>query len=303
VDYAWPLGLDTLAVLSAVAGTVVLVIAGWSLARVDRRMAWCAGWFGASFLPVLALPFVTRIALYQEHRAYLAEIGVAWLVGGAVWWAASTFRAGGWVRFAAVAAGTALVVVMVSTDGERTRVWEKTVQLWEDVLEKYPDSAVARGERGTWLLNDGRIDEAEREFLAALRTMPNYVYSYLMLGVTYSKRGETDRSIAAFRTALEFRPTLVEARIRLGLAYEDLGLVDQALTEYDRAIQDDPWASPAFVFSALILERRGRADEALRRLRQVAPDDPIYPDARAAIDRMGANPGATSETAFPGEAS
>lgn len=298
VDYAWPIAPDVKTGLAAIAGTAALVLVGWSLARVDRRMAWCAAWFGVSLLPVLALPFVTRIALYQEHRAYLAEIGAAWLVGGAAGRAASRVSAERWVRGGVVAAATALVIAMAWTDGERTRAWRDTFRLWEDVLQKYPDSGVARAERGTWLLNDGRFDEAEREFLAALKTMPNYVYPYLMLGVTYSKRGEPERAIAAYRTALEFRPAFVEARIRLGLAYEDLGLADRALTEYDRAIQDDPGAGPALVFSALILEQQGRTDEALQRLRQVAPDDPIYPDARAVIERLGTAGGSTSRVVF-----
>jgi tetratricopeptide (TPR) repeat protein len=302
VDYAWPPVLGLEAGLAAIAGTAALVLAGWGLVRVDRRMAWCAAWFGVALLPVLALPFVTRIALYHEHRVYLAEVGVAWLVGGAVWWAASRASAGRWIRGAGVAAATVLVIVMAWTDGRHTWAWGDTVRLWEDVLRKYPESGVARGERGTWLLNNGRLNEAEQEFLAVLKTMPDYVYPYLMLGVTYANRGEPERAVAAYRTALELRPTFVEARIRLGLAYEDLGLADQALIEYDRAIQDDPWASPALVFSALIMERQGRTVEARQRLRRVAPDDPIYPDARVALQRLGFAPASTNGMVLSEEA-
>jgi len=300
VDYGWPLALDSDVMLRTIAGTVVLVAVAWSLTKGDRRMAWCAGWFFAALLPVLVLPFVTRLALYQEHRAYLAEIGMAWLVGGATWWAASAVATRRRARIAAAAAAVALVVVMVRIDVERTRMWHDTVSLWEDVLAQYPQSAVARGERGTWFVNSGRFDEAEREFLAVLGSMPNYVYSYLMLGVIYAKRGELERAIAAYRTALEFRPAFIEARIRLGLAYEALGQIDHALTEYDRAIQDDPWASPALLFSALILARQGRAQEALQRLQRVAPGDPIYHDVRAAIERISADPSAPSGTSLGG---
>lgn len=293
VDYGWPLALDLGAMIMACIVTGALVAAAWGLARVDRRMGWCAGWFAVALLPVLVLPFVTRLALYQEHRAYLAEIGMAWLVGGGVWWTMSRMPRSRWIFAASVPIAIVLVVATVRLDVERTKVWSDTVRLWEDVLAKYPHSAIARGERGTWLVNSGRLDEAEREFLAALRTMPNYVYPHLMLGVTYAKRGEVERAIAAYRTALEFRPAFVEARIRLGLAYEALGQVDHALVEYDRAIQDDPGASPAILFSALILARKGHAPEALQRLRGVAPEDPIYQDARAAIERIVADPQTT----------
>jgi tetratricopeptide (TPR) repeat protein len=243
-------------------------------------MAWCAAWFGASLLPSLLLPLITRVALYQEHRVYSAEVGVAWLAGGAVWWAARRVNAGRWTRVAAVCAALVLAAAAIRIDVGRTWVWGDRVRLWEDVLKKYPNSAVAHGERGTWLLTEGRLDEAEQEALAAIKTMPNYAYAYLVLGMIYAKRGEMGRAIPAYYAALDLYPTFVEARIRLGLAYEDLRFVDRALAEYDRAIQDDPRASPAWVFSGAILEQYGRSDEALRRFRRVAPDDPIYNDAQ-----------------------
>lgn len=280
VDYGWPLALDTATLVAAIAGTGAFAIAGWGVARVDRRMAWCAAWFGASLLPSLLLPLITRVALYQEHRVYLAEVGVAWLLGGAVWWAARRVNAGRWARVTAACAALVLAAAAIRIDMERTGVWGDKVRLWEDALEKYPNSAVARGERGTWLLNEGRLDEAEQETLAAIKTMPNYAYAYLVLGMIYAKRGEMGRAIPAYHAALEIYPTFVEARIRLGLAYEELHFVDRALVEYDRAIQDDPRASPAWVFSGAILERYGRTDEALRRFRRVTPDDPIYDDAQ-----------------------
>jgi tetratricopeptide (TPR) repeat protein len=285
VDYGWPPELDTATVVVAIAGSAGLVIAALGLTRVDRRMVWCAAWFGASLLPALLLPFITRIGLYQEHRAYLAEVGAAWLSGGAVWWVASKVTLRPWARLAAVNVLVVLAAAAIWIDAGRTRVWGDTVRLWQDALAKYPDSAVAHGERGAWLLNEGRVDAAERDFLAAIKTMPNYAYPYLMLGLTYAKRGEPTRAVPAYQTALEIRPRFVEARIRLGLAYEDLNLVDRALVEYDRAIEDDPWASPALVFSAAILDRSGRTDEAIERLRRVAADDPIYDDAQL---RLGA---------------
>jgi tetratricopeptide (TPR) repeat protein len=287
VDYGWPISLTSGTMIASIAGTVGLIAAGWALTRVDRRMAWCAAWFGAALLPVLALPLVTRLALYQEHRAYLAQIGFAWLAGGAAWWVWSRWSGERWARRIVATLAVVLVIGMVGLDAERTRVWRDPVSLWEDVLTKYPHSAIARGERGTWLVSSGRFDEAEQEFLSALSAMPNYVYLHLMLGVVYAKRGEFDRAVAALQTALEFRPAFIEARIRLGLAYERLGQTDRALAEYDRAIRDDPWASPALLFSALILAEQGRRQEALERLHRVDPGDPIYQDVRAVIDRLG----------------
>lgn len=279
VDYGWPLALDTATMVLAIAGGLGVTVLGAALSRGDPRMAWCAAWFGASLLPVLLLPFITRIALYQEHRVYLAEVGVAWLSGGVVR-RAGGLHVGRGVRIAVACAALVLATAAIRIDAGRTWVWGDRERLWEDVLAKYPNSAVAHGERGTWLLNKGRVDEAEQEALTAIRMMPNYAYAYLLLGMIYTKRGEMGRAMPAYHAALEIHPLFVEARIRLGLAYEQMDLADRALAEYDRVIHDDPRASPAWVFSAAILDRDGRTGEALQRLRRVAPDDPIYDDAQ-----------------------
>jgi tetratricopeptide (TPR) repeat protein len=282
-DYGWPFRVEAGRAIIAWLATTGLIAGAFALARVDRRLSWCAAWFGVSLLPVLALPYITRIGLYQEHRAYLAEIGTAWLAGGAVALVSPSVWKRAAIRIAAAAVAVALVVAAAWIDSGRAWVWGDKVRLWDDVLAKYPDSAIARNERGLQLLNSGRLDDAEQEFLAALRTLPSHAYTYLMLGMVYDKRGDVARAIEAYRSALAYRPRYVDARLRLGLAYQAAGRSDEALAEFDRALKDDPWASPARVFSAEILERRGRVDEAMRELERVVPGDRIYDDAQVRL--------------------
>ncbi len=285
VDYGWPEQLNALSAAVALLAVGGLVVAGFGLGRIDRRLACCAGWFGVAMLPVLALPYITRIAMYQEHRVYLAEIGVGWLVGGVVAWGAPLVRRRIGVQFGAAAVGATLVIAAAWANGERTWVWGDAVRLWDDVLVRYPDSAVARNERGMRLLDAGQVDEAEQEFLAALRTLPRYRYTHLMLGMTYDKRGDTDRAISAYRMALALGPKFVAARLRLGLVYQAAGRLDEALAEFERALHDDPSASNARLLAADILARRGRVEESFRYLEHVAPDDPVYDEAQL---RLGA---------------
>lgn len=279
IDYGWPTVLDSGAVMWSLAVVVILTFAGWRLAGIDRRMAWCAAWFGVSWLPVLALPFVTTLALYQEHRAYLAEIGVAWLVGGIIQRAAHGWNHGQWARGAVVVATGALALAAVWGDRERTAVWTDTDRLWDESASRYPSSVMARNARTLRLLHADQLDEAEQEVALSLRARPTNSYTHMLRGMVYGKRGDQERAAAAYRIALELRPTFVEARVRLAMAYQAMGRADHALTEFDRAIRDDPKGSPAVVLSAVLLDDMGRADEALQRLTRVPPDDPYYPDA------------------------
>lgn len=279
IDYGWPTVLDAGAAMGSLAVVVAVAAAGWSLVRVDHRMAWCAAWFGVSLLPVMMLPFITTLALYQEHRAYLAEIGVAWLAGGIVYRVVSGWNPGWWARGVAVGAAALLVAAAVWVDRERTAVWADADRLWEESVARYPSSAMARNGRVLRLLHADRLDEAEQEVVLSLRARPTNPYTHMLLGMVYGKRGETERAAAAYRSSLELRPTFVEARVRLAMAYQAMGRADDALAEFDRAIRDDPKGSPAVVLSAVLLDDMGRAGEALQRLTRVPPDDPFYPDA------------------------
>jgi tetratricopeptide (TPR) repeat protein len=282
-DYGWPFRLEPGRAVAAWLVTAGLIAGAVALARADRRLPWCAAWFGVSLLPVLALPYFTRMALYQEHRVYLGEIGVAWVAGGVVAWAAPAAWTRIVLRAVAAAVAAALVIAAVWVDQQRTWVWGDKIRLWDDVLAKYPDSAIAHNERGLQRLNGGRLDEAEQDFLAALRMLPGHSYTYLMLGMLFDKRGDAGRAIEAYRSALTYRPRYIDARLRLGLAYEANRQSEEALAEFELALQDDPWASPARVFSANILERQGRVAEAIRQLERVAPGDRIYDEAQVRL--------------------
>jgi tetratricopeptide (TPR) repeat protein len=286
VDYGWPVEIGAGTGVALLAGLAVVSAGAWGLLLVNRRLGWCLAWFLVALMPLMALPFVTRLTLYQDHRVYLGEVGIALIAGRLIDSAARACVGRRSLRLAVALAVAGLVVAALSADRVRTAVWADADHLWDDTLVKYPDSAIARNERGLRLLHDGRLDEAEREFQAALRQIPKYGFTHVYLGMTYAKRGDTERAIHAFNTALLFRPRFAEARVRLGMTYEQQGQPDLALAEYERALGDDPATISALVRSAGLFAARGRWEEAVSRYRRVLAIDSRDDEAAVALGAL-----------------
>ncbi len=285
VDSGWPATIDASDGAGAVAGVVVLGLITLGAFRLDRRVGWGLTWFGIALAPLVALPFVTRLTLYQDHRVYLGEVGVAWIVGGLLDRAGRSLPPVVPVRVVFALVVACVVTAAGLADAARTAVWGDADRLWEDTLAAHPTSALAHNERGLRLLKAERPADAETEFQKALRLIPDYGYTHVYLGMAHVARGNTEGAIAEFNTALRMRPRFTEARVRLGMAYEQQERFDGALAEYERALGDEPNAVFALVRSAALLERRGRVDEAISRYRQALRIDSDQDEARG---RLGA---------------
>jgi tetratricopeptide (TPR) repeat protein len=286
--WVWPVGL---AVDHGWAWTIGPGEAAWLLAslaaaaavtavayRYARRIGWCLLWSWFALLPLIALPMVSRVTLYQDHRVYLAGIGLTWAVGGLV---ATALRAWSGVapRAAAVAVGAILVVGMIRADAARSAVWVDEGRLWEDVLAKYPDSVVALNSRGLLSLNAGRLDDAERDFQATLRLVPGSSEAHKNLGLVYAEAGDTDRAIRELQTAFALSPRSPGILVELGFVYERTKQWDAARRAYEDTLEVSPGEILALKGLARAAEREQRYEEAVRRYREALAVDPRDDDA------------------------
>ncbi len=274
LDHAWPFVIGAGEGALLVAGVVGAGLGTWFGFRVDRRVGWCLVWFWTSLLPVAVLAFVTRLTLYQEHRVYLGGVTVAWIAGGFLVWCAKNAARHRVTRVAAMVLLAGLIMAAVRADAVRTVVWSDSEHLWEDVLAKYPRSALGYNARGLRLLEAGRVEEAREAFERSLKLDPGLASTHNYLGTLYGRSGEIERAIAEFQIALVMIPGDEQARINLGKAYEQAGRSDLAFAVYEQLLRDRPNAGPALERMGVLLERQGRLAEAAERYRKVLAINP-----------------------------
>jgi tetratricopeptide (TPR) repeat protein len=281
VDHAWPMTLTLFDGVLIVAAVLALLAATATAFRWDSAIGWCLAWFWIGILPAGALGFMTRLALYQDNRGYLAGVGLAW-AGGLL--AAGVRRLGmrPAARTVAAIGVAALVGVAVKADAARTAAWTNRAALWEDVVAKYPSSLMAHNGLGMVAFESGRVEEAREWYQRAIRLSPGFTEGHKNLGVTFAAVGEWDQAIAAFERALAIDPGYAEARVNLGKVYERQGRWELALAAYDRILHDDPGNASVLARTAWLLGAVGRLPDAADRYARLRASGQADGDALAA---------------------
>lgn len=90
--------------------------------------------------------------------------------------------------------------------------------------------------RGSKLIEDGELDEAEVELNRAIGLRPGYPQIFYHLGKLAMKREQWSRAISCFHKALALNPDLVEAHFHLARVYERTGDMQDAMDEYQEAV-------------------------------------------------------------------
>ena len=272
LDHAWPTTIGAGEAAGLVVGAVAAGLLTWGILKADRRMGWCAVWFWAGMFPVGALPFVTRITLFQENRVYLAGIGLAWLAGRLL---GSAVRGDGlgrvvgegtlrnWARAVLAAILVVAVAAAVRVDQARTAVFASDAALWNDVLEKSPRSALGRNARAVQLLNAGRLHEARRAFEEARDRDPYFALFRLGLARADARLGEWEGAAAEFESLISADPAYFGSlRVELGEAYEHQGLLDAASEQYRVAAILQPTDPDPIFRLAVLYAKHGRWHDA-----------------------------------------
>jgi tetratricopeptide (TPR) repeat protein len=325
----------------AVPYAIALLLAGAASVLALRRNP-AAGFACLFFFAVLAptssvLPIATEVM--AERRMYLPLAALAALAA-----AGSFVLAGkrGMIALLAVAAGLGALTV------QRNRVYRSERSLWEETvkvapanprahcwygtvvaasgdmaaaeshfraaLALRPDYIIARERLGDCLFDQGKTDEATREYQEILRREPGDLLAHNQLGSIALNRGEWEDAVRHFEAALALAPHTLALRNNAGLAHFRLGHWKEAGSEYEAVLRVDPqngdawyglgnvqasvqdWAAARLSYEQAIrwrpnvpeiranlggvLEVLGLRGEAARRYREALVLRPDYPLAR-----------------------
>jgi tetratricopeptide (TPR) repeat protein len=86
----------------------------------------------------------------------------------------------------------------------------------------------------------GRLDEAERGFLALTKSNPDLGGPFANLGVVYRQKGKFDEAVKALEQAVQVSPKQPVYFNQLGIAYRMAGQFGKAREAYEKAIALDP---------------------------------------------------------------
>ncbi len=290
--WPWPLGLDhpltflsrfdgLLAAVLAL-GAVGLLVVFVALVRRAPVAAWGLLWALAGLAPLAPLPWLTTVALLQEHRIGFSAAGLSWATAALVrvaWEAAGRRRSERIIRVGLACVGAVLGVVAVGVDRSRSAVWQDDRRLWAEVVERTPDNLPARINLGAAYMERGEYERAEAEYRSLLALAPGYPRAYYNLGLLALRRGRLDDAVSAFQRTVALAPRNSSAHTHLGILALRAGDEPAAEAAFQAALRIEPTQREALNnLAAVYLERR-EWSKALDLVDAALQRDPAYLEA------------------------
>jgi tetratricopeptide (TPR) repeat protein len=220
----------------------------------------------SSIIPIVDVIF--------EHRIYLPSAGAFAAITTGVLLMAGRLR----IERLVV---SVLVVTTLAISGvtyARNNVWKSEIGLWEDVVRKSPHKARPHNNLGYLYFEEGRREEALREYQTALRINPRYADAHNNLGNVYYLQGRTDDALREFQAALKINPEYADAHNNLGSVYYSQGRSDEAIREFQAALKVNPHFAGAHFNLGLVYSAQVRLEEAIREFQAALRINPEHAD-------------------------
>jgi tetratricopeptide (TPR) repeat protein len=288
-----PMGLSNPMVAAGLIGTLILLpllVLSWRWSRAPS-----SGWlfFFVAISPTIGFMGFTFVVASDKY-AYLPVVGL--------FMALAYFLAKIWdlptARRTRLAVRTGLIVLVVLAAGlefKQTRrflaPWRSSEDLFRHMLRHAPDAVPIHYGLATFLMQEGKTDEAVEHLETVLRANPGHWKALTDLGEINRRRGLADKAIEYFQAALRAQPEYLPALNNLGAAYADQGRYQEAIALYDRTLQIAPRHRSAYINKGNALNALGRYEEALAQYNEalrITPDHPrTYYNRALALRNLG----------------
>jgi len=174
-----------------------------------------------------------RDALF-EHRLYLPMLGFGLFVSCQLFHYLSD------KRFMAFILSLAIVVALGTATYRRNITWQNEETLWSDIVTKSPDNYRAHSNLGNSLKDHGKISEAIKCYIKALRIEPDFVDAHNNLGNALSDQGKLSEAISHYYEVLRIKPDDAEVISNIGSVFFKQGRVNEAICHYTEALRIKP---------------------------------------------------------------
>lgn len=158
---------------------------------------------------------------------------------------------------------------------QRMAVWKDSFTLWQNVIDNYPEAAIAWNSLANAWYEQNEYVKAAGYFEEAIKLDTSDPKSFNNLGNCYNNTGRPELAIEQFNRALVIRPNDPMVYTNLGVAYDKMGQSEKAIEANRQSVTIAP--SPlGYANLANVLEKAGRLEESAEACRKAIALDPNY---------------------------
>jgi tetratricopeptide (TPR) repeat protein len=282
----------------------VLVVLLVGLVFWWKRAVWGRGPFvGLAFFSVSLSPalgffdvYFMRFSFVADHFQYLASLGIiALFIGSTAWEFDRRIKSdpngeGLILKWMRPVPGLLVLVILAALTWKQGQIYRNPGTLWQDTLNKNPNSWLAHNNLGSVYVGKGDLEEAIQEYLAVLSLQPNYATAHYDLGTIYLRQGRLEEAIQEFLTALRLQPFYVNVHNNLGNAYLRQGRLEEAIQEFLTVLGLQPDLTQAHYNLGNAYKLKGLEDEARKQFEMALKLNPNFSPAQEALESLGSQP-------------
>ncbi len=274
---------------------IVLIIAVlWSVTYTKKIL------FGSAFYLITICPVLKLIpiggAIVADRYMYIPSIGLFYIIGECFNWIYNKnikYNNGKNVSLIIIVCGAIISLSLLTM--ERCMIWENSITLWDDVINKYPVAeayynraieyelkgnyetsiedytkavkiyglfAQAYNNRGNIYYKLKKYDLAMEDYDMVLKINPDLAKTYRNRGMIYVIKGQYDKAIKDFSEALKLEPDYIEAYQNRGTAYGTIKEYNKAIKDFTEILYRDPHNKEALFNRSLTYFYTGDYDRA-----------------------------------------
>ena len=136
-------------------------------------------------------------------------------------------------------------------------------------------------EEGETFRRDGRLEQAEKSYIEAIKRQPRAVLAYRGLAETYRDKGSLTEAFETYQFLFQLEPNNDTVAAELGALAESQGKIEDAIQYYQQAVLINDSLAPRFYHLAelfLKINQPAAAREAVLSAVELEPKNPRYLD-------------------------
>jgi protein O-mannosyl-transferase len=141
---------------------------------------------------------------------------------------------------------SALVILYTYQTAQRVKVWENSITLFDDIIQKKPALPIAYHNRALARQQRGDAAGAVADLENAVRYDPKYASAYNLLGEIKEALNNEDEALINYNKALAVDPEFALAYNNRGIIMSKRNKFKEAVLDFNMALKLDPGHGPAF---------------------------------------------------------
>ncbi|MBP7216557.1 MAG: tetratricopeptide repeat protein [Candidatus Omnitrophica bacterium] len=253
-----------------------------------RRLIFGVAFFAIMLLPALQLVQV-GVSYVADRYVYVASIGIYFLFSLSLYWCYTKIKKKG-IRKFLFASFALYVFLLCFISYQRIKVWQDSISLWTDVIQKYPNS-LAFNNRCAAFSKIADYDAAIKDCTWSIRSHPRNHSAFINRGLAYQAKGNFKQALADYTQAIAINPDSAEGYYNQGVVLYMQEKFEDALKSFNNAVERNVNFAQAYNGRGAIFMRLGDFNEAIANYRQAIALEPglelAYVNLGIALQKKG----------------